>query len=1050
MRTSRLRAILFAILVLGVSASVATVPAFAQADANKAQVVGTVLDPGGSAVPNAKLSIRNVATGALREVTTNDSGLYRAVALDPGTYEMTVTAAGFAETKLTEVVLTVGSAITVNPNMSVQGTSTVVEVGETMISDVQTAPSTTITSTAITNLPINGRRFQDFAQLTPTVQVTSGTRNQLSFAGQRGIYSNVMLDGGDYNQPFFGGIRGGERSNSIITVPQSAVQEFQVVTTGYSAEYGRSTGGIMNAITKSGTNDIHGQGFFQARPREASLQNPIPQNLPTGRQKVTPSETLYQYGGSVGGALKRDRIFWLGAIENQNATTPRNVLFPALNPITPDANTQEAFNYFRSKEGPFDQTNRATAVLGKVDFNLTNGDRITLKYNFSDSVEKNAVTVGGDVSPFSNSAIENEGQELDTIHNGAFQYTKLLGSAAVNDFRFIGSAEVRPRLANALEPGVNTNLVGFLGTRSFFPTTQSDKRWQFADALSVTAGRHTFKVGGDYNYLTASQSFGFNQFGFFTIAGGSVAQNLDILGAGGTINRFDSTTSSYARQIGDTLASFNMHQIAFFAQDNWRLHPQFTLDLGLRYEAQLNPAVDASNTDLVNRVKDFPFPLGVTVDPTNNPDAKNQWMPRVGFAWTPFTDGGRTVVRGNFGIFYASTPLLVFAGPNNNFRTPPGDVSLSLNSVGGRTVFQAFQAAGLNLNNVDLAALPVIPLDVVQRASAFLLTGSTGGSARDPFQGTSVITMADDFQNPRSYQTGFGIDTELARNFVVGAQLNLVNTVHLLRNREYNLPIPRVIAGDATLRPNFGVRGVTGIPSQTRPVATLTNITVRDSSAKSLYRAATLNAQYRGRRLQLQGFYTWAENFSDDDSERDATGFGYVNTYDLKPEYNYSNLDIRHQFTSNAVYTMPWGFEVSGIYRYRTGLPLSPRTNGDENQDNNFNDRPYFAAGQPFPRNSYRNRSFQTFDFRFLKSFNLTERARLQFSVEVFNVFNSENIAFAGQGNIYGPGLLPNGGYPAVDSRFQRLRGADGEYDANTTEQIGKPLQAQFGVRFFF
>jgi hypothetical protein len=310
--------------------------------------------------------------------------------------------------------------------------------------------------------------------------------------------------------------------------------------------------------------------------------------------------------------------------------------------------------------------------------------------------------------------------------------------------------------------------------------------------------------------------------------------------------------------------------------------------------------------------------------------------------------------------------------------------------------------------------------------------------------------MAQDFRNPRSYQGGVGFDTELMRNFTVGLQLNLVNTVNLMRNREFNLPAPRINPGDQSQRPNFGVRSVAGLPTQLRPIANLGSITARDSSARGMYRAATIRADYRVRRFQFQGFYTFSENFSNDDSERDATGFVYTNTFDLRNEYGYSNLDFRHQWTSNAVYQLPWAFEIGAIYRYRTGFPITPRTNGDENQDNNFNDRPYLSPGQEFGRNSFRNRSFQTFDLRVMKNFNITERQRLQFSVEFFNLFNTHNVVFAGQGNIYGPGLLPSGVYAPVDSRFQRLRGADGEYDALTTEQQGKPMQAQFGVRYFF
>lgn len=167
------------------------------------------------------------------------------------------------------VTVNVGSAVGVDITLQVQATTTTIEVGESIVNVALPAPTTVLGATALQNLPINGRRFQDFAVLTPTVQVDP-SRSQISFAGQRGINSNIMVDGADYNQPFFGGIRGGERSNSVITVPQSSVQEFQAITTGYSAEYGRSTGGILNVISKSGSNSWHGEAFYQNRNAELS------------------------------------------------------------------------------------------------------------------------------------------------------------------------------------------------------------------------------------------------------------------------------------------------------------------------------------------------------------------------------------------------------------------------------------------------------------------------------------------------------------------------------------------------------------------------------------------------------------------------------------------------------------------------------------------------------------------------------------------------------------------------------------------------------------
>src|SRR5712691_1980287 len=234
---------------------------WAQADANKGQIAGTVFDPNQAAVPGAKVVIKNTSTGASREIMSNDAGEFRAVLVDPGTYEVTVDKSGFSQALLKDVVVPVGTAVNLPVVLQVGTTIQTIEVSATLTNADMPAPSTVINTQAIENLPINGRRFQDFATLTPTVQVDT-ERGQLSFLGQRGINSNVMVDGADYNNPFFGGIRGGERSNSIITVPQSSVQEFQAVTAGYTAEYGRSSGGLLNVITKSGANALHGESFY--------------------------------------------------------------------------------------------------------------------------------------------------------------------------------------------------------------------------------------------------------------------------------------------------------------------------------------------------------------------------------------------------------------------------------------------------------------------------------------------------------------------------------------------------------------------------------------------------------------------------------------------------------------------------------------------------------------------------------------------------------------------------------------------------------------------
>lgn len=1018
------------------------VMSFGQADANKGQIVGTVYDAKQAAVPEATVKIRNTGTGLTRDLKTNGVGQYRAVQLDPGQYELVAEAPGFAAATMQGINVTVGSAVGVDVTLQVGTTTTKVEVTSSILSVDLPAPTTLINTGAIQDLPINGRRFQDFASLTPTVQVDP-SRSQISFVGQRGINSNIMVDGADYNQPFFGGIRGGERSNSIITVPQSSVQEFSAVTTGYAAEYGRSTGGILNVISKSGTNSFHGEGFYQNRNAELSKEGPIPipnVDVPGTTINVKPAETLQQWGGAIGGPIKRDKAFFFTSYEQQHSVQPRRVVFPSLIGFTPTASNAPAYNFYKALEGPFDKTNNAGAGTIKGDYTFNNGSRLTLRYNRSGSEESNAVTVGGAIEAFTTNALNNEGVEQDKVHFGSAQYTAILTPAMVNDFKFSGSYEERPRLANSAQPGISASTIGTYGTRNFLPTVQWDRRFQFTDSLSVISGSHSFKFGTDIARIATAQTFGFDQFGTFSINSSNVSQILDILsGAGSVTNRWDSPTVSYSRQIGNLAVDYNATMAALFAQDSWRITPTLTLDYGLRWEGQWSPKVSANNTALVNKVNGTVFPNNAKTDVGNIPNTLAQVMPRAGIAWNPMKDG-KLVIRAHTGIFYAATPLLIYSDPTGNFRTPPNNVRLFLNNTKNGTLYQQFKSAGVDLNQYTPDKLPVIALDAVQNAAAFGL-----GATPDPYLGASVTTVASDFKNPRSFQAGFGTDYRVTNKWVAGIQFNYVNTVHLERNRDYNLPLP--ITPDASLRPIFGVAGG---GTRTRPIASLSGITVRESSARSMYRGMTISNQYKGSKFQAGVFYTVSQTYSDDDNERDSGGQSAANSFNYKQDYGYSNLDARHQFSSYAVYNLPWGFEVSGTFRVRSGLPINPRTGSDTNQDGASTDRPFSAPGVPFDRNSFRNRAIVGDDFRILKNFKIKgEAVRVQLSAELFNLFNFDNVIYNGTATIYGLGVNAAGATVAPDARWLVLKTADGKYSTQNS-QIGFPFQAQFGIRMFF
>jgi hypothetical protein len=986
----------------------------AQSQASTGQIAGAVNDNQGAAISKATVKAVNTQTGLERSVTSSEDGLYRIVLLPPGVYKVTVEASGFATTTVDKVEVIVGRTADINVSLGASGAQETVTVsaGAVQIQTTRSEADAVINESAINNLPINGRRFQDFVTLTPTAQVDP-QRGQISLAGQRGINSNINIDGVDYNQPFFGGIRGGERSNTAFTIPQESIKEFQVVAAGYSAEFGRSTGGVVNAVTKSGGNSFHGSAFVLHRPKEWSRKNlyfdALEQSInapffrdPTNNafREVTPAPTQTQTGGLISGPIKKDKLFFSVSYEYQRLRNPREVFFDLIadNSLRTDV-TAEAFDFYKSQEEGFTATNDAHAVLGKIDYEINSNHRFNIRYSYSNNEALNANATGNALSTVTVSALSNNGTEKDNTNTVVGQFVSTFGSNIVNEFRGQYSREERPRLANAESPTVETN-IGRFGTVSFLPTTQFDWRVQLADGLTWTRGNHTMKFGGEYNHVFIDQTFGFNQFGRFQLFTGATP-TLEILSVGGTTaNRFDSTQVTYFRQLGNLRADYATDEIAFYAQDSWRIRPNLTINYGLRWEGQYNPDPEANNEALINLLKDFTFPSGHEVDPTQIPDVTDQFGPRVGFAWDPQSNS-KMVVRGFAGIYFARTPLLLLAAPFNNFRTPAGDLSIRLPLSTSalpttdprrncRTVWCQLNLIGINLNNFALGNLPTLTVAQVNSVAQAL------GLPFDPNAGLQPIVMEEDFHNPKSYQAGIGIERELGRGFTIGADFTYVNTIYLQRNRDVNIPRPGLLAGDPAFRPFYGLRGATGRPAVPRPIASLGSVQVRESSGRSLYRALTISTKFQRSWGQLSAFYTLSKSLSDDDNERDAGGIAFENSYDFSREYNYARLDRKHQFVVNPVFYLPFGIDISGAIRARSGRPVDALAGSDLNEDIGGPDRPYLGPGAPFFRNSFRNRSIYNLDFRAQKKIGLGESRQLIVSAEFFNILNLENIELDG------------------------------------------------------
>ena len=1005
------------LLLLAPSEFGGTLPA--QFDANLGRIVGFLIGPDGGAIPGAKVLVTSVGSGLERSIRSDAVGRFQAGALQPGEYAVVASSPDFAPATAEGIVVKVGSAIQVDLQLDLEQTYIQIEVTAAMLDAMLPASSNVVGSGVFNDLPINGRRFHDFALLTPTVQV-SRAAGHLSFAAMRGIYTNVTVDGTDYNQSFFGGIQGGERAGTVITVPQSAIQEFQAVTSGFTAEYGRTVSGVVNVSTKSGANDLHGDLFYQIRHPNFGVTDPF-------GAKVL--ERLQQFGGSAGGALRRDKAFWFAAVERQASFSPRYVEFPAL--LTADRERgREAYDYFKGLEEPFGATNDAWALTPRLDYQFDDGSRLMVRYNYSNAVALNSVSIGDPKQSRTTSAVSNDGTEEDSIHFLTGQLTSLLTPNIVNQLRLTVTREERPRLANSSQTSVST-AIGNFGTRTFLPTTQSDLKPLVKNSLMVHAGSHDIKVGGEFDAVWIDDVFGYNQFGHFLLFSSDPNEILDILTPRGQIaNRFDAP-GLYFRQVGNTIGEQRLGHAAVYAQDSWRAAPGLTLDLGFRWSGQFNQAPQTGNDLLINRVRQATFPFG-RVDPRFLPDDTRQWMPRVGFAYSPQGASRSLVLRGSFGIFHAVTPPVFFNGATKAFREPPFNLSVTL-PTSQATVYRQFLAAGIDLNQYALGELPVFSTEEIVHV--------LGGDAH---LGAAPWVASPDFRNPRSLKYSLAMEYVATERMVVGLQWMLNRTSRLHGYRDYNLPEAHLRAGDAARIPFYD--------TNRRPAPLLGSVTVAESLGRASYHGLTANWKYLGERVELVAHYTYSRAYSSDVNE------GYfwepLSTDHARPEDEYgpSSLDLRHQITGHTVVQLPKGFTLSAIVRASSGPPLNPTAGTDLNGDRFAFDRALQAPGQYFGRNSFRNRGMRNLDLRLLRRFDFSEQSNLELSVELFNAFNLDNVEFGQFNAIYGPGLDLETGEPiGPNPWFRRLRGADGSYDRSNTQVLGVgPLQAQVGLRFFF
>src|SRR5215469_6246393 len=352
--------------------------ALAQSEIGGATLNGTVIDPSGAAVANAKVTVENTSTGLKRTAQTSDAGLYSFPGIPVGSYNLTVEAAGFRVVKQTGISLMVGAVATVDLPLAIGSAeeSVTVTADAPVLESTSSQTSTTVSSQAVRDLPINGRNFLDFTVLTPGVVRDPTRGGDLSFGGQRGTANSVLVDGSDANNVFFGQSTGrAGTGRSPYSFSQDAVQEFQVSANGYAAEVGRAGGGVINVITKSGTNNLHGTAFEFFRDKSLNA------NSWENNRASFPKRNYHfnQFGGNLGGPIVKNKAFFFFDYDGQRNNEPITVIPGAAAPS--DALSQQAFQSLQKFFAAYPRSLNNDVYLGKVDLTLTNAQRLSVRYN---------------------------------------------------------------------------------------------------------------------------------------------------------------------------------------------------------------------------------------------------------------------------------------------------------------------------------------------------------------------------------------------------------------------------------------------------------------------------------------------------------------------------------------------------------------------------------------------------------------------------------------------------------------------------------------------
>jgi hypothetical protein len=1081
---------------------------FPQASVSTSELRGQITDQSGAVVAGATITVIDVNKGTTRTVNSNENGLYVILSLQPSTYNMKVEATGFAAKTVNDIKLDVGQVANIPVALGVGGVQAEVnvEAGGQVVEVERTQQSSVINQVQINNLPINRRNYLDFALLTPGVtdsdnindstdfRVAQTPQSGLSFGGNNGRGNSVLVDGAstDTNS---GAVR--------EVIGQEGVQEFQVNRNSYSAEYGGAFGGVVNIVSKTGSNDWHGSLFGYFRNDRFDARNFFDQ-APDG---ISPF-SRQQFGGSLGGAIKKDRTFFFTAFEalRQKQTSFVNLLndpnifnlsasqtalfnflsgVPSFAPLaaglrgalTIQPGTRSLFEN-ASGQFPFDSFDAVGSF--RVDHTFGANDSGYARFNVSDAHFENqaagaltAVSRGRTINPFTAGLLLSETHFFSplTINEAKAQYSYLNNDVIPND---------------SVGPEINVDGFGNFGRDIFLPSFAIERRYEFSDNLSLVRGSHTFKVGGQYqaiNNATDSQTFFGGRFNFtaqlplislvpaaarvplitFLLTNGgplgvdtgggaiSLCANPGVNGCpNGIPDPLDAPINAvqafnvnlptvYQQGFGESHDSEYSHRFSFYGQDTWKVRPNFTLNLGLRYYLEN----DAE-----------PIPLD-----------KNNFQPRVGFSWDPWNDG-KTAIRGGYGIFVGQVDnqiinvvreLSSLGDPSNINIVLATATSNALpldpaNPLGPRapTSFQIYQT--------------LLAQGVIGRRTIAVSDLAQFGLVPGPNRTLEVrFRVGPNFENPYTQQASFAIQRDLGAGYGVEVSYLFSRGAHIPRNHDINPfkatgPISPLSATPTFIRFPSAAQAAAGLTSDfINPFRLQDNN--YESTANSFYHAGTIQLTKR-----FSNYYSINTNYTFSKTIDEVTDFNSdfsaQNPLDLRADRALSAFDQRHRFVFSAVFSSPArkdsslgrifsDWVLSPIFIAGSGRPFNVLLGIDANGDGvSTRDRPCLrtAADQPcapgsnLGRNTGRGEPFYNVDLRLARRFTFAESKYVELTFESFNLFNHTN--FIGVNNVIGATPLTDGNPHGIKGRAP-------------TQPLGftsaaPARQLQFGARFNF